>query len=142
MSQTVRQATCVAVEGRGLLIEGPPGSGKSSLALGLIDRGATLVGDDGVLLAAEDDRLIARPHPATRGLIEVRGVGLVTFEVTDSVPLALVIRFEPQAPRFVERARTVAIAGVDLPLIEFDPAGSLLPLRAEFALRDHGLCRS
>ena len=45
------QASCVAVGGRGLLIAGPPGSGKSTLALKLIDRAATLVGDDGVELA-------------------------------------------------------------------------------------------
>ncbi|HQA17982.1 MAG TPA: serine kinase, partial [Novosphingobium sp.] len=44
----VHQATCVAIKGRALLIEGPPGSGKSSMALALIDRGAALIGDDGV----------------------------------------------------------------------------------------------
>lgn len=41
---SLHQATCVAIGGRGVLIEGLPGSGKSSLALALIDRGAQLVG--------------------------------------------------------------------------------------------------
>ncbi|MFM5886059.1 MAG: HPr kinase/phosphorylase, partial [Novosphingobium sp.] len=48
----LHQATAVAIGGRGVLIEGAPGSGKSSLALALIDRGAALIGDDGVALAA------------------------------------------------------------------------------------------
>ncbi len=50
MSELIHQASCVAIGERALLIEGLPGSGKSSLALALIDRGATLVGDDGVVL--------------------------------------------------------------------------------------------
>ena len=61
MSGELYQATCVAIEGRGLMIEGSPGSGKSSLALALIDRGAMLIGDDGVLLEPRGDRLHASP---------------------------------------------------------------------------------
>lgn len=142
MSELVRQATCVAIDGRALLIEGAPGSGKSSLALALIDRGAVLIGDDGVVLEAIDGELIARPHPQTRGLIEVRGVGLVEMPVADACPVALVLQLDPAAPRFVETAETVVIAGVELPQLRFDPAGSVLALRAEHGLRRHGLCRS
>ena len=142
MSGLVRQATCVAIDGRGLLIEGPPGSGKSSLALALIDRGAMLIGDDGVVLEATDGALIATSHPKTRGLLEVRGVGLVEMPVADAVPVSLALRLDPAAPRFVETAETTVIAGIDLPLLRFDPAGSLLALRSELALARHGLCRS
>ena len=66
------QATCVAIDGRAVLIEGHPGTGKSSLALALIDRGAVLVGDDGVTLDRADTRLLASPVPETVGLLEVR----------------------------------------------------------------------
>ena len=52
-------ATCVALDGRALLIEGPSGSGKSTLALALIDRGGMLIGDDGVTLERRGDDLIA-----------------------------------------------------------------------------------
>ncbi|HEY6868656.1 MAG TPA: HPr kinase/phosphatase C-terminal domain-containing protein, partial [Novosphingobium sp.] len=83
------QATCVAIGGRAVLITGEPGSGKSSLALALIDRGALLVGDDGVALAARAGRLLASPAPATTGLIEVRNVGLLTRPVARGVPVAL-----------------------------------------------------
>ena len=49
-SDPLFQASAVAINGRALLIEGEPGAGKSSLALALIDRGAQLIGDDGVAL--------------------------------------------------------------------------------------------
>jgi serine kinase of HPr protein (carbohydrate metabolism regulator) len=142
MSVLARQATCVAIGGRGLLIEGDPGSGKSSLALALIDRGAALVGDDGVELTVDEGRVVAHPHPHTRGLIEVRGIGLVPMAVAEAVPVALVVRLTGAAPRFVEEPTRVTIEGIVLPMIELDPAGSILPLRAELALDRYGLFRS
>src|SRR3546814_11755709 len=53
-ASSVIQGSAVAIGGRAVLIIGPPGSGKTSLALALIDRGATLIGDDGVALARRD----------------------------------------------------------------------------------------
>jgi hypothetical protein len=139
----VLQATCVAIRGasglvRGLLIEGPPGSGKSSLALALIDRGARLVGDDGVMAELRDGQLWASPHPHTEGLLEVRNVGLVNFEPT-SAPLALAIRLDPEAPRFVEQPETVLLAGGTLPAISLWPDSPVLALRTERALAQYGL---
>ena len=81
MSALVHQASAVAIEGRALLIEGPPGSGKSSLALALIERGAGLIGDDAVTLTASEEQLIASPPPNITGLLEVRGVGLARLPV-------------------------------------------------------------
>lgn len=133
------QATCVAIGARALLIEGAPGSGKSSLALALIDRGAVLVGDDGVLLEARGDLLVARPHPETRGLLELRGLGLLPFPVREEAPVALVILLDPDAPRFIEKAETTTRAGVDLPLLRLSPEGPVLPLKAERALAHYGL---
>ena len=137
MSAIPYQASCVAIEGRGVLIEGPPGSGKSSLALGLIDRGATLVGDDGVLLETRADRLWALPPPNIAGLIEIRNVGLATLPA-EPAPVALVLRLDPAAPRQPERAEEVLLAGVTVPLVRLWPDTSALPLRAEWALALHG----
>jgi serine kinase of HPr protein (carbohydrate metabolism regulator) len=138
----VLQASAVAIRGpsgvRGLLIEGPPGSGKSSLALALIDRGARLIGDDGVTAELRDGRLWAAPHPRTARLLEVRNVGLVSFEPT-TAPLALVIRLDPEAPRFVEQAETIPLAGASLPAIALWPDSPVLALRAERALALYGL---
>lgn len=136
---TPYQAGCVAIDGRGLLIEGAPGTGKSSLALALIDRGARLVGDDGVLLSVRDGHLIAAPHPNISGRIEVRNVGLLEMPVSEPVSVALVVILDPEAPRFVEKAESVERAGVTLPMLRLYPDSPVLALRAELGLRTHGL---
>ncbi len=138
MSALPYQASCVAVGGRGVLIEGPPASGKSSLALALIDRGAVLVGDDGVLLELRGERVWALPPPTIAGLLEIRNVGLARMPA-EPAPLALVLRLEPEAPRYVEAAEQIELAGVALSLIRLWPEAPVLPLRAEWALRMHGL---
>ncbi|AKM07295.1 HPr kinase/phosphorylase [Pelagerythrobacter marensis] len=133
-----RQSTCVAVAGRGLMIEGPPGAGKSSLALALIDRGAVLVGDDGILLEERSGSLWAMPPIQTRGLLEARNLGLVDFPVMDA-PVALRLVLDPQAPRYIERAQIADIAGAEIPSLAFDPAMQPTAFRAEIALRTYGL---
>lgn len=137
MSAIPHQASCVSIEGRGLLIEGPPGIGKSSLALMLIDRGARLVGDDGVLLEPRGGRLWALPPPTIAGLIEIRNVGLATLPV-EPAPVALVLRLDPAAPRLPESAEKTVLARVSVPLIRLWPDTPALPLRAEWALALHG----
>ncbi|HEX7751384.1 MAG TPA: HPr kinase/phosphatase C-terminal domain-containing protein [Novosphingobium sp.] len=136
---TPHQATCVAIGPRALLIEGAPGSGKSSLALALIDRGGRLIGDDGVLLEAHGGALIARPHPNTKGLIEVRNLGLVPLPVCEAAPVALALRLDAAAPRFIEEPETLTLLDIALPLIRLWPDSPVLPLRAELALQRYGL---
>lgn len=135
----LHRATAVAINGRAVLIEGPPGSGKSSLALALIDRGAVLIGDDGVALTPREDRLIASPPPNITGLLEVRNLGLLTFPVSNEVPVSLVLRLDPGAPRFIERAERTEIAGATVPLILIWPDGPNAALKAELALQHYGL---
>lgn len=136
---TAHQATAVAIGGRALLIEGGPGTGKSSLALALIDRGAALIGDDAVMLDRAEGVLLASPHPRVAGLIEVRNVGLIAMPTVGKVPVALVLRLDPQAPRHVEAADIVERAGVALPLLRLWPDSPVLALRAEIALERYGL---
>lgn len=135
----VYRATAVAIAGRTVLIEGPPGSGKSSLALALIDRGAVLIGDDGVILKQHGDRLLASPPPNIAGLLEVRNLGLLPYPVCSDVPVALVIRLTPDAPRFIDQAKRTAVADATLPLIELWPDGPNSALKAELALQHYGL---
>ena len=62
---------------RGVLIEGPSGSGKSDLAIRALDEGFRLVADDRTLIFNARARLFGRAPPALRGLIEVRGLGVL-----------------------------------------------------------------
>jgi serine kinase of HPr protein (carbohydrate metabolism regulator) len=130
--------TAVAVEGRAILMEGPAGSGKSSLALALIDRGATLIGDDGIALEIVKGLLVAGPPPATCGKLEIRNLGIVGMECT-AAPVAILLRLNDDAPRFVDRPEWIDIEGIAIPSIRLFPNASALPLRAEWALRLYGI---
>ena len=136
--ELLANASCVAMRGRALLITGAPGTGKSSLALALLDRGGTLVGDDGVTLSVEDGRVVAGPPPNTAGLIEIRNVGLLEVPVT-SAPIAIIIHLTPDAERLPLGAREVLLLDRPLPQVDLWPDTLVLPLRAEAALEIHGI---
>lgn len=133
------QASAVAIEGRALMIEGTPGSGKSSLALALIDRGAMLMGDDGVSLERRGDCIFACPPPNIGGLIEVRGVGIVEYPLSEPAPLALVLALGARTERLPQIVSTRAILGIDIPVLPFEPGTFAPAIRAEMALNVHGL---
>jgi len=135
----LHQASAVAIGERALLIEGPPGSGKSSLALALIDRGAVLIGDDGVALTADGDRVLASPAPAIAGLLEVRNVGLLQYPVAEQVRVALVLRLDRAAERLPDGPASVELLGCRVPLVRLWPDSPVLPLRAMAALSRFGL---
>jgi serine kinase of HPr protein (carbohydrate metabolism regulator) len=107
------------------------------LALALIDRGAVLVGDDGVLLESREGHLWALSPPNIGGLLEIRNVGLAVLPC-EPAPVALVLRLDPAAPRQPESAEHVVLAGVAVPLVRLWPDAPALPLRAEWALTLHG----
>lgn len=77
---------------RGVLIEGPSGSGKSDLALRAIAAGWSLVADDRTLVWTSAGRVFGRAAPALAGLIEVRGLGVVAAPARDFAPIDLVVR--------------------------------------------------
>ena len=138
MSEPLFNVSCVSLAGRAILISGPPGIGKTSLALALIDRGAELVGDDGVSLHDEDGLVIASPPPETASKIEVRNVGIVDLPAT-SAPLALVLDLTENAPRYPLEEESREILGIPVPLIQFRPGDAIQALRAQYALDKHGL---
>ncbi|WP_439572687.1 HPr kinase/phosphorylase [Phreatobacter sp.] len=126
----------VLVGSRAVLIRGPSGSGKSRLALRLIDGppipGAPpvrLVADDRVLLAEVHGRLVARPPAALAGLIELRGIGIVArpFETAGIVRLVIDLS-APDATRMPEpESRSVAVGSVILPRLAVEEGADPLP---------------
>jgi len=137
LSSELLHATTVAIGGRAVMIEGPSGSGKSDLALRLIDRGAVLVADDQTLLvrpgAREGDGLIARCPATIVGRMEVRGLGIVTVPHVDNVPVALLVRLGPEDQRMPER-RVRRIAGVIVREMMLDPFRASAAIKVEWAL--------
>ncbi len=128
-------ATCVAVSGSGVLLRGPAGSGKSDLALRLIDGGARLVADDQVALTARDGRLFARPPETIAGNIEARGIGVMTLPHDGEAPVALVI--DLVAPDLVERMPEPArcrYLGIELPLVALAAFEASAPAKVRLAV--------
>ena len=137
-SKRVFAASGVALEGRALLVEGLPGSGKSTLIAKLIDRGAMLIGDDAVALSIERGRLLASPPPNIDGKLELRNVGIVELPST-SAPVALLLTLTGDAPRFTEEAGARELLDQPIPVLQFDPAIPAAAIRAEWAFRRFGL---
>ena len=125
-------ATTVAIRGRAVVIEGPSGSGKSDLALRLIDRGAALVSDDYTCLALVDDTLYASAPATIAGKLEVRGVGIVEMTAVGPVPVALCVAFGEPDRLPGDAMRT--LASVRLPTLVVRPFEVSAPIKVELAL--------
>ena len=110
-------ASAVAIEGRGLVILGASGAGKSALALELIALGATLVSDDRVAVdpLPEGGLGLAAPE-AIRGRIEARGVGLLRLPSTRALA-AMAVDLDRLETGRLPDPREIVIAGVALPLV-------------------------
>ena len=138
LSSETLHATAVAIGGRAVLIEGPSGSGKSDLALRLIDRGAVLVADDRTLVVRTTGGLVARSPQAIEGRMEVRGIGIATLPHLPEAPVSLIVSLSADPPRLPERRRRV-VAGIEVRVIVLDPHPASTPIKVELALTQPGL---
>ncbi len=110
------RGTCIAVEGSGVLLRGPSGSGKSDLALRLVDAGGRLVADDYTDVSEVGGRLVATAPPKVHGLLEVRGIGIIRLQAKPSARLVACVDLVPIDK--IERMpvpEDVRILGVSLP---------------------------
>jgi serine kinase of HPr protein (carbohydrate metabolism regulator) len=137
-AETVHAST-VALDGRAVLISGPSGSGKSDLALRLLDRGFTLVSDDQTIVRKDGDRVLASAPPNIAGKLEIRGIGIVDMETTDNVPVALVVELTSEIQRLPDDSRERPVLGVALPLIGIDAMTASAPSKVALALDRMGL---
>lgn len=131
--------TSVALGGDGILLRGPSGSGKSDLALRLIDEGGRLVADDQTeLRLAGDDVSMAAPATIA-GRMEVRGIGILRVPVVATAPLRLVVDLVPSAA--IERLpepQSCDYLGRRFPLIQVAPFEASAPAKLRLALRALG----
>jgi HPr kinase/phosphorylase len=97
-------AGCVAIDGKGVLLLGASGAGKSSLALRLIDEGAQLVADDRCDLFARGQKLQVRAPASITGLIELRGIGILAMPYAKSAGVAMAVRLGQAQQRLPEPA--------------------------------------
>lgn len=132
MTKTLH-ASCVAIDGRAVLIEGPSGSGKSDLALRLIDRGAVLVSDDYTVLSGRGDGLFAAPPARLAGQIEVRGIGIVVKPHVEHARVALLVTLSEVVPRMPD-PKWHGVEGHEIPTIALNAVEASAPLKVELAL--------
>lgn len=132
-------ASCVASGGRAVLLSGPSGSGKSDLALRLLDHGFTLVSDDRTIVRKDGNRLIASAPATIKGKLEIRGIGIVDMESTDDMPVALVVDLTTDMQRLPDDGRERLILGAGIPLVNVDAMTASAPSKVAIALDRLGL---
>jgi serine kinase of HPr protein (carbohydrate metabolism regulator) len=147
MSEANIHASCVAIGARGVLLLGASGTGKSDLALRLIDEGAKLVADDRTILFTAKGLLHARAPASIKGLLEIRGLGIIELPVRTNVKIALVVRLgreDARLPRLrLYRAPAPLKLAAAPPQIALDArfASAQAKIRAALAAFSQGLFR-
>jgi HPr kinase/phosphorylase len=132
----ILHATAVAIDGRAVLLRGASGSGKSDLALRLIDAGARFVADDQSELSRRGEAIIVRSPATIAGLLEVRGIGIVHLDPLPEAPVALIVDLVgPEALERLPERQTERILGLALPLIRVAPFEASAAAKVRLALR-------
>lgn len=135
---TTVHATCVDIDGLGVLLRGPSGSGKSDLALRLIDAGAQLVSDDYTVLEVRGDRLIGTAPQSIKGMLEVRGIGILPMPVKARAVIAMVADLvtDGEIERLPDPDAAI-IDGVVVPRIQVAPFEVSAAAKVRFAVKKH-----
>ncbi len=141
-------ATCVAIGERGVLLRGPPGSGKSDLALRLIagpppsgEPAAFLVADDQVAVSREGDQLFARAPERIAGMMEIRGVGIRRVPSVSAAAVVLIVDLVAReaVPRLPpDPLLTEDILSLPIPVARLSPFEASAPLKVRALLGTWG----
>jgi HPr kinase/phosphorylase len=126
-SQRRMHGSCVSRNGDGILVVGPPGSGKSDLVLRLLSRGFELVADDQVTIT---DNIASGPAELA-GLLEVRGLGIMRLPYRVQSRLVLVVKLDGHGDRMPMPDHHPELK---VPVVHIDPAAASAPERVALAL--------
>ena len=125
---------------RGVLIEGPSGSGKSDLALRALQAGWSLVADDRTLIWTSGGRVFGRAAPALAGLIEARGIGIVAAGARAFAPICLVVRcVEPGEVERMPEIQASDLLGLTIPRVNLAALEASAPAKLACAVWRLGL---
>jgi serine kinase of HPr protein (carbohydrate metabolism regulator) len=136
--------TAIALGDRAVLLRGPPGAGKSDLALRALaappgrfsEAAFELVGDDQVFVRRAGGRLIVNAHPRLAGLIEVRGLGILPVPYRAEAELVLVTDLVAggDVERWPDPWPVTDVLGVPVPVMRLAPFEASAPLKLALAL--------
>lgn len=128
-------ATAVAISGAGVMIRGKSGSGKSDLALRLIDRGATLISDDYVDVSRRNQNLLLSPPANLAGKLEVRSLGIMECDHLSGIALKLIVDLNEHPDRFPLDRQVRILLGITIPSCTLNAMESSAAIKAELALQ-------
>ena len=110
-------ATCVDINGSGVLIVGSSGSGKSSLAINMLALGSKLVADDQCELVKKNNRFSVSKPTSLPNSIEIRGVGLVSVPMVVETSLDWVVNMDEAEKERMPDLRFTEIDGYKIPTV-------------------------
>ena len=117
-------STSVVIDDNGVLILGDSGSGKSDLALRLIDNGATLISDDISICRKNSDNIYLYCPPEIKGLLEVREIGIITVPFVEKIKLRLVVNLKSNNNERFPKDSCFRILGIKIPIINIEGKNS------------------
>ena len=117
-------SSSVVIDDNGVLILGDSGSGKSDLALRLIDNGATLISDDISICRKNSNNIYLHCPPEIKGLLEVREIGIITVPFVERIKLRLVVNLKSKNNERFPKDNSFRILGVKIPLISIEGKNS------------------
>ena len=129
-------SSAIVLEDNGILIIGDSGSGKSDLALRLIDSGATLISDD-ITICEKKKNLIYLSAPLeTRGLLEVREVGIITVPFVEGIILRMIVKLEAGGLERIPQKNKYKIFGLKIPMLTINGKNSSSVVKVKVKLNE------
>ena len=124
MNSKRMHSSSVVIDDNGVLILGDSGSGKSDLALRLIDNGATLISDDISICRKNSNNIYLYCPPEIKGLLEVREIGIITVPFVERIKLRLVVNLKSNNNERFPKDSSFRILGIKIPIINIEGKNS------------------